>query len=185
MVSHSHVFGCVAYVHVSKAKRHKLDSKTRKCVLLGYGTNQKGYCLYDLECMKVIHNRDVVFDETSMPGIQKEATVKYVEFEIDEESNVEHVTPRTSDSAPDMTTADEQLDEEHLPTSSSSEVALRRSTRSKQQPDWYGHCVMVASTEQTDPSSVSKVKSAPDKLKWENAMETEMKSLSLKKFGSW
>ena len=100
-----------------------------------------------------------------MPEIQKETTVKYVELEIDKESNVENVTPRTSDSAPDMTTVDGQLDEEHLPTSSSSEVALRRSTRNKQQPDWYGHSVTVASTEQTDPSAVSEAKSAPDKLK--------------------
>ena len=118
------MFGCAAYVHVPKAERHKLDSKTRKCVLLGYGANQKGYRLHDLERMKVIHSRDVVFDETSMPGTQKETTVKYVELEIDEESNVEHVTPRTSDSALDMTTVDRQLDEEHLPTSLSSEVAL-------------------------------------------------------------
>ena len=68
-MSHFHVFGCAAYVHVPKVERHKLDSKLRKCVLLGYGTNQKGYWLYDIEHMKVIHSRDVVFDEIFMPGI--------------------------------------------------------------------------------------------------------------------
>ena len=83
------IFGCSAYAHVPKSERHKLDSKVRKCVLLGYGTTQNGYRLYDLEHMKVIHSRDVVFDETSMPGIQKETGVKYVELEIDEVPNVD------------------------------------------------------------------------------------------------
>ena len=68
-VSHFRVFGCAAYVHVPKVERHKLDCKVRKCVLMGYRANQKGYRLYDIERMKVIHSRDVVFDETSMPGI--------------------------------------------------------------------------------------------------------------------
>ena len=54
------VFGCSAYAHVPKVERRKLDSKTRKCVMLGYGTSQKGYRLYDIEQMKVVHSRDVV-----------------------------------------------------------------------------------------------------------------------------
>ena len=33
--------------------------------------------------MKVIHSKNVIFDETSMPGIQKET-------EIDEEPNVDY-----------------------------------------------------------------------------------------------
>ena len=70
-VNHFCVFECAAYVHVSKVERYKLDSKVRKCVLLGYGANQKGYRLYDIEHMKVIHSRDVIFDENSIPGIQK------------------------------------------------------------------------------------------------------------------
>ena len=72
---------------MSKVERHKLDSKARKCVLLGYGANQKGYHLYDIECIKVNHSRDVVLNETSMFGIQKESAVKKfnVELETDEE----------------------------------------------------------------------------------------------------
>ena len=75
----------------SCAERRKLDFKTRKCVLLGYGTNQKGYRLYNLGRMKVIHSRDVVFDEISMPGIQTEEEPyhKCVELEIEEEHDVE------------------------------------------------------------------------------------------------
>ncbi len=41
------VFGSQAFVHVPKGQRRKLDSKSRKCILLGYGTTTKGYQLYD------------------------------------------------------------------------------------------------------------------------------------------
>ena len=128
-VSHFRVFGCAAYVHVPKVERHKFDCKVKKCVLLSYAANQKGYRLYDIERMKVIHSRDVVFDETSMPGIQKESVVKYVELEINKESSVGTSTHETSGSASDTTTAEGQLSKGSLPISSSSEVALRRSTR--------------------------------------------------------
>ena len=130
-VSSLRVFGCSAYAHVPKAERRKLDSRTRKCVLLGYGINRKGCRLYDLGHMKVIHSRDVVFDEASMPGMEKEkeTTIRYVELEIEEE------------------------------------------------PNRYGYNLTVASTEQQDPSSVAEARSASDKVKWEKAMEREMKSL--------
>ena len=42
-VDHLRVFGCDAYVHVPKDERGKLDSKAKKCVLLGYGDTTKGY----------------------------------------------------------------------------------------------------------------------------------------------
>ena len=42
-VDHLRVFGCDAYAHVSKDERGKLDSKAKKCVLLGYGDTAKGY----------------------------------------------------------------------------------------------------------------------------------------------
>ena len=104
-VSHFCVFGCAAYIHVPKVERHKLDSKVRKCVILGYGANQKGYRLYDIEHMKVIHSKDVVFNEASVPGNQ----VKYVELEINEESSVGTSTHETSGSVSDITTVEGKL----------------------------------------------------------------------------
>lgn len=55
-VEHLRVFGCAAYAHVAKDERKKLDRKSRKCVLLGYGTETKGYRLYDLERAKVFYS---------------------------------------------------------------------------------------------------------------------------------
>ena len=64
--------------------------------MLGYGTTQKGYRLYDLERMKVIHNRDVIFNEKSTPGIQKESPCEYVELKVDDEPNIEHTVVQNS-----------------------------------------------------------------------------------------
>ena len=166
-----------------KVERRKLDSKKRKCVLLGYGTDQKGYSLCDLQRMKVIHSRDVVFDETSMPGIQKEreTSANRLNLEVEEEPAEELLTP---ESVPEETPVHENPGGEESTTSHllpPSESDLRRSTRNRQKPDRYGYKVLSTSTEQQDPSSVADVKSSPDKVKWEKAMEKEMESLRANK----
>ena len=47
-VNHLKVFGCVTYAHIPKEERKKLDPKAKRCILLGYRTNVKGYPLYCL-----------------------------------------------------------------------------------------------------------------------------------------
>ena len=69
-VSSLRAFGCTAYAHVPRIERHKFDHKSRKCLMLGYSENRKGYRLYDIEHKKVIHSRDVLFNEMVMPGTQ-------------------------------------------------------------------------------------------------------------------
>ena len=46
-----------------KDERRKLDFKSRRCILLGYTNNQKGYRLYDTERRKIIHSCDIQFNE--------------------------------------------------------------------------------------------------------------------------
>lgn len=65
------VFGCAAYSHIPKDERLKLDSKSRKN--LGYSDNQKGYRLYDQRSCRVIHSRNVQFNELAH-GIEKESS---------------------------------------------------------------------------------------------------------------
>ena len=57
------MFGCLAYVHVAKEKRGKLDPKTRPCIFFGYGDDEFSYELCDLAKTKVIRSRDIVFME--------------------------------------------------------------------------------------------------------------------------
>eukprot|EP00253_Pinus_taeda_P034553 PITA_34553 len=60
-LSHLRVFGCDAYVHVPKENRTKLDSKSEKCIFIGYKDGLKGYKLWNLVTRKVVYSRDVVF----------------------------------------------------------------------------------------------------------------------------
>ena len=54
------IFECQAFVHIPKKN---LDSKSRKCFLLGYGFTTKGYRLYDPQKRRVFHSRYVIFNE--------------------------------------------------------------------------------------------------------------------------
>jgi transposase InsO family protein len=42
-VSFLRVFGCFSYLHVPKKNRSKLESKTQKCLIMGYDSNSKAY----------------------------------------------------------------------------------------------------------------------------------------------
>ena len=42
-VNHFKVFGCVAYSHIPKENREKLDEKGEKCIFVGYSDQSKGY----------------------------------------------------------------------------------------------------------------------------------------------
>ena len=62
-VKYFRAFGSSAYVHIPKDERSKLDPKTKKCILVGYGTATKGYRVYDPVKNKVIHARNIIFNE--------------------------------------------------------------------------------------------------------------------------
>ena len=84
-VDHLRAFGCRAYAQIPKDERKKLNSKSRKCVLLGYGTETKGYRLYDPQRQKVFYNRDAIFNEHEY-GFEKEFDTlresRYVQLEL-------------------------------------------------------------------------------------------------------
>ena len=56
------MFGSIAYVHVPKEKRRKLDAKAEKCILVGYSDEQKGYKCYNPRTKQARVSCDVVFD---------------------------------------------------------------------------------------------------------------------------
>eukprot|EP00253_Pinus_taeda_P031811 PITA_31811 len=100
-LSHLRVFGCDAYVHVPKEKRTKLDSKSEKCIFIGYKDGLKGYKLWNLVTRRVVYNRDVLFIEMKdviKHEVQPNEPEK-IEFELKEEET-------------DSTTEEESEDEE-------------------------------------------------------------------------
>jgi len=133
-VKHLRVLECITYANVPKDERKKLDFKSRKCILLGYEAEIKGYQRYDLETGKVLHSRDVNFDESSRLTISGERQGKLqceeeekqclVGFEFD-------CTPNEVKQEP--------------------EPVQRRSTRERRAPDNYGEWVTMADSEGKRP----------------------------------
>ena len=65
-IGHLHVIGSTAWVHIPKEKRQKLDSKSVRCVFVGYeeDAGSKVYKLYNTSSKRVILSRDVIIDES-------------------------------------------------------------------------------------------------------------------------
>jgi hypothetical protein len=59
------VFGSIAYVHIPKEKRRKLDAKAEKCILVDYSDEHKGYKCYNPRTKQACVSRDVVFVESA------------------------------------------------------------------------------------------------------------------------
>jgi hypothetical protein len=47
--SNLHVFGCLAYSCTINSGRKKLESRSSKCIFVGFKQGTKGYVLYSLE----------------------------------------------------------------------------------------------------------------------------------------
>ena len=105
------VFGCQAFVHIPKDERKKLDSKSKRCIFLGYGATTKGYRLYDPLKKRVCHSRDVIFNEDKYGQLESEEIPEgRVYLEYSDESS-------------------ETVDDPEPPP--------RRSTRERRPPDYY------------------------------------------------
>ena len=57
---HLRVFRCLAYNHVAKDQRSKLDIKSKPCSFLGQCEEEFGYRLWDLVDIKVVRSQDIV-----------------------------------------------------------------------------------------------------------------------------
>eukprot|EP00253_Pinus_taeda_P019884 PITA_19884 len=119
-LSHLRVFGCDAYVHFPNEKQTKLDSKSEKCIFIGYKDGLKGYKLWNPVTWKVVCSRDVVFREVKdviKHEVQPKEPMK-IEFELKEEE---------SDSE-----AEEESEDEEPQT-----PAVRRSVQERRKPERY------------------------------------------------
>jgi hypothetical protein len=62
-VSHFKVYGYIAYAHVPKETKSKLDDKSEKYIFIGYDEQSKEYTLFNPITKKFIVSRDIVFKE--------------------------------------------------------------------------------------------------------------------------
>ena len=81
------MFGSAVFVHIPRENRSsKLDKRSEKCVFLGYGKLNKGYRLWNPVTQKIVHARNVIFNE-SVSGFQADlsetdVTDKIISFDI-------------------------------------------------------------------------------------------------------
>jgi hypothetical protein len=66
-ISNLKFFGSLCYAATLSAHRKKLDSRSRKCLNLGFKNGVKGYVLFDLKNKEIFVSRDVVFFEHIFP----------------------------------------------------------------------------------------------------------------------
>jgi hypothetical protein len=62
-LQHLRIFGCVAFVHVSKEKRIKLDAHSIKSIFVGYSDQTKDYHFYNPVSRTITINGDAKFVE--------------------------------------------------------------------------------------------------------------------------
>ena len=131
-----------------KKREKKLDSKSRKCFLLGYGSTTKGYRLYDPQKRKVFHSRDVIFNE------QK--------YGFDDSSE-----PQESERQVCLEYSDEPSE-----TADSPAPPPRRSVRERREPNYY--CFQCNLPDVKEPKSVCDAQKSQE---WADAMQAEMVSI--------
>ncbi|KAJ0735425.1 putative RNA-directed DNA polymerase [Helianthus annuus] len=85
-IGHLRVFGCVAYAHIPKQYRGKLDDKAEKAIFVGYSEHSKAYKLHNPVTNKIIISRDVVFDENQEWG-DNLASNDHTHIQLDDSCN--------------------------------------------------------------------------------------------------
>jgi len=60
------IFCCPAYSLVDCQKKNKLESKSKKCIFIGFTKGVKSFRLWDPQKKSAFTNRDVIFAEESM-----------------------------------------------------------------------------------------------------------------------
>ncbi|KAK3014164.1 hypothetical protein RJ639_009029 [Escallonia herrerae] len=97
IMERARVFIYIAYAHIDKEERKKLNSKSQKCVFIGYQGDEYGYHLWDYEHNKIIRSKDVIFDKSRLYKYRLQEHViekenkEYMELDEPEDGQV----PRT------------------------------------------------------------------------------------------
>ena len=175
------IFGCPVYYHV---KDSKLDPRAKKAIFMGFSSGVKGYKLWCIETKKIIHSRDVTFNESEFVKPIKqveESTVKsnpqQVEFEtpivsskfvnIDNDIVIDEGNNLDESEAPILT-----------PSQSTKFIAVRRSKREIRKPTRYVDVVAYALpiVEEDIPSTYKEAVCTSESGEWKKAMEEKMQS---------
>jgi hypothetical protein len=170
------VWGCEAYV--KRLMPDKIKPKAEKCVFIRYPKETIGYTFIHRSEGKVFVAKNGSFLEKEF--LSKEVSGRKVELDevIEpslelESSAVPEVVP-----APLAPTREEANDEDHE-TSNDATTELRRSTRARATPEWYGKPVLtVMLLDNDEPMNYEEAMMSPDSGKWLEAMKSGLGSMS-------
>ena len=135
-VKHLRAFGCVCYAHIAKDERKKLDAVARRCVLVGYGDEVKGYRLYDPEKKKVFLSRDVRFNEAET-GFRESSAMEPVQLEIVNDSSLSGDGADVLPDEVDVSNGEADVGGSVADQEDVSQPVLRRSERVRHRPEYY------------------------------------------------
>lgn len=185
-LKHLRVIGSTCYVHVPKQKRHKMDRKATKGILIGYD-HDDGYRIYCKEEGKLIRSRDVIFEErTLQPGrdVIIPGNVDHDERTPDNDNQAKNSSQTNEEddifwdleNEPDITDdeAEEPEPTNECSTNKHRQLRDRSSLRAPKKYDDYAVYVLTSSQE---PETYKKAMTSDQREMWKEAMDREMESL--------
>jgi hypothetical protein len=194
-IEHLRILGCVAYTHINKQLRTKLDPKSIKCIHVGYGDDCKAYRIWNPKTDKVFYSRDVIFDETQFGFTDADGEDKHLlddnddhsvnelplDDDDDQEYHIEYIAKEC--------TLNNGLREFHVKWHGYSESdntwePYDNLINTHALDEWEKRNITSAYTTevdqsylQTDPLNLRDAMSRPDRDLWIDAMNDEIKSL--------
>ncbi len=186
-VSNFRVFGCKAYMHIPKETRRKWDSRSSKCIFVGYYINSKGYRLWDPESRRIHLSRDVTFFENDFDNGIDRLKVKSLpelistSYEMKDEEDDENENQETHDEIEDREGQNENvIEERELP---------RRSERTRSPPerdgaitgDWWeiaNASYSCADDVMGEPRTLEEALNSTERSEWKQALDSEFSSLT-------
>ena len=122
--------------YVKKLQPEKLEPKSEKCVFIGYPKETIGYTFY-------LRSEGKIFVAKNGSFLEKEFLSKEVsgrKVELDEVLHLERESGAAQETVPVMPTpTEEENNDDDQGTSDQVTTELRRSTRTRSAPEWYGN----------------------------------------------
>ena len=200
---HLRIFGSVTYTLVPEEKRQKLDSRSVKCILIGYDEDggSKVYRLYNPQTKRIFSSRHVIIDELSTGNtvsheneFTSELLITYPEetakglFEEEEEDRFPPEPARQDSPLSDSRSKDTSEEEfggdtivvrppaklVESTTRQVSQSALRRSERKRNQEQPLARAMLAYIDE---PQTLNEALERDDGDLWYEAWESEVDSL--------
>ena len=169
------VWGCDAYV--KKLQPDKLEPKSEKCVFIGYPKETVGYTFYHRSEGKIFVAKNGSFLEKEF--LSKEVSGRKVELDEVIVPSLELESSTSHKVVPVMPTpAKEEANDDDHETSDQVTTELRRSTRTRTAPEWYGNPVLDEMLLDNDePTNYEEAMMSPNSNKWLEAMKSEIGSM--------